>query len=383
MRRRPARSLAIGLLLALGVRLACGSGAPASVPAVGIGCRPGASRLGTLDVPLYLTAPAGDRPALFIVEKAGRHPDREGWRAAADAVPRPGRPGRRPAAASRACSASPSIPTTPPTAASWCTTPTSAGNTVIVDFPGVRRRSRPGRPGHEQVMLTAEQPFANHNGGQILFGPGGMLYIGLGDGGSGGDPQGRGQYRDRPARVYSATGRRSAGACYTVPPDNPFVGRADARPEVWSYGLRNPWRFTFDPATGDLYVADVGQNAWEEVDVAPAADGAGEGQLRLERHRRHALLRREPCDQSGADPSGAGVLARRGMFDHGRIRLPRALPFPPCRAIISTPTTAAGWVRSFRLSGWPGGRAAAVARARAGRARHQLRRRMPRASSTC
>jgi len=128
----------------------------------------------------------------------------------------------------------------------------------------------------EQAILTAQQPFENHNGGQIAFGPDGFLYIGLGDGGSGGDPQGRGQdLSDLLGSILRVDVQ--SGTSYTVPSDNPFVSRAGAAPEVWSYGLRNPWRFSFDRSTGDLYIGDVGQGAWEEVDVARAADGAGKG----------------------------------------------------------------------------------------------------------
>jgi glucose/arabinose dehydrogenase len=128
----------------------------------------------------------------------------------------------------------------------------------------------------EQVVLTAQQPFENHNGGQIAFGPDGFLYLGLGDGGSGGDPQGRGQdLSDLLGSILRVDVQGGSG--YTVPPDNPFVGRSGAAPEVWSYGLRNPWRFSFDRSTGDLYIADVGQSAWEEVDVAPAAEGGAKG----------------------------------------------------------------------------------------------------------
>jgi glucose/arabinose dehydrogenase len=103
-----------------------------------------------------------------------------------------------------------------------------------------------------------------------------MLYLGLGDGGSGGDPGGRGQsLADLLGDILRLD--VSSGTSYTVPPDNPFVGQTGPRPEVWSYGLRNPWRFSFDAATGDLYIGDVGQNVWEEVDVVAAAAGAGRG----------------------------------------------------------------------------------------------------------
>ena len=121
----------------------------------------------------------------------------------------------------------------------------------------------------ESIIIEAAQPYANHNGGQIIFGPDGLLYIGLGDGGSAGDPKGNGQdlstLLGSILRIdVSASG---AGGGYTVPVDNPFVGVQGARPEIWAYGLRNPWRFTFDRLTGELWAADVGQNALEEVDV--------------------------------------------------------------------------------------------------------------------
>ncbi|HEX4813479.1 MAG TPA: PQQ-dependent sugar dehydrogenase [Nonomuraea sp.] len=124
-------------------------------------------------------------------------------------------------------------------------------------------------------VLTVDQPFANHNGGQLAFGPDGHLYIALGDGGSAGDPQGNGQdlgtLLGKILRIDPRGGRP-----YAVPDDNPFAGRAGAKPEIWAYGLRNPWRFGFDRETGDLWIGDVGQNAWEEVDFQPAASGGGE-----------------------------------------------------------------------------------------------------------
>ena len=150
------------------------------------------------------------------------------------------------------------------------------GNTTVSGFRVAGDNPDRADPASEVILLTAEQPFDNHNGGQIVFGPDGMLYIGLGDGGSGGDPGGRGQgLTDLLGDILRID--VSGGTGYTVPPDNPFVGRTDARPELWSVGLRNPWRFSFDAATGDLYIADVGQNAFEEVDVVTAAQGAGRG----------------------------------------------------------------------------------------------------------
>jgi glucose/arabinose dehydrogenase len=119
-------------------------------------------------------------------------------------------------------------------------------------------------PASEQVLLTVEQPYSNHNGGNIAFGPDGLLYIGLGDGGSGGDPHGHAQNTQT---LLGALLRIDVcgHAGYDIPPDNPFA-QGGGRGEIYAYGLRNPWRWSFDRKTGDLWLADVGQGAWEEVD---------------------------------------------------------------------------------------------------------------------
>ncbi len=131
-------------------------------------------------------------------------------------------------------------------------------------------------PSSEEVLLVIDQPFSNHNGGQIAFGPDGFLYIGTGDGGSGGDPQGNAQ---NPSTLLGKMLRidvEGGATPYAIPPGNPFAGNAGSRGEIWAMGLRNPWRFSFDRGTGDLYIGDVGQGSFEEVDFQPASSAGGE-----------------------------------------------------------------------------------------------------------
>ncbi len=138
------------------------------------------------------------------------------------------------------------------------------GNTVIARFQ-VSTDPNVADPASEKVLLHINQPFPNHNGGETVFGPDGYLYLGLGDGGSQGDPYGNGQNTNvllgKILRIDV-----DHGDPYAIPPDNPFT-RGGGRREIWAYGLRNPWRFSFDTASDNLYIADVGQDTWEEVDV--------------------------------------------------------------------------------------------------------------------
>ncbi len=155
----------------------------------------------------------------------------------------------------------------------------------------------------EVILLEVEQPFANHNGGMLAFGPNdGYLYIALGDGGSGNDPNNNGQnlgtLLGKILRIDVDTGDP-----YGIPAENPFVGNTAARPEIWAYGLRNPWRFSFDRANGDLYIGDVGQSTREEIDFQPADSPGGENYGW--RNREGSICRpgEEVCDLPGAvDP---------------------------------------------------------------------------------
>ena len=177
------------------------------------------------------------------------------------------------------------------------------GNTVISGFQ-ISDDPDIAAPATERVVLKILQPYANHNGGMIAFGPDGDLYIGMGDGGSGGDPKGNGQ--DLAVRLgkllrIDVTGSETLGDPYAVPPDNPYVEVADAADEIWASGLRNPWRFSFDRATGDLWIGDVGQNAWEEIDRAGAVDGRGRGANYgwNPMEGRHCYPSGQPCELPG------------------------------------------------------------------------------------
>lgn len=133
-------------------------------------------------------------------------------------------------------------------------------------------------PESETVILEVEQPYSNHNGGQIAFGPDDFLYIALGDGGSGGDPRGHGQDRSTLLGTILRidVDHPSSGLAYGIPSDNPFTGNTQGyREEIFAFGLRNPWRFSFDPHTGDLWTGDVGQNRIEEVDLVKAGGNYG------------------------------------------------------------------------------------------------------------
>jgi glucose/arabinose dehydrogenase len=224
---------------------------------------------GGLSDPLYLTAPVGDG-RLFVVEQAGRIRIIKNGQLLQtpflDIAARVSSGGERGLL---------SVAFHPSYAANgffYVNFTDLSGNTRVERF------SRSGdpdiaAPASSKLILTVAQPFPNHNGGLNLFGPDGMLYIGLGDGGSAGDPQGNGQNRGALlGKILRIDVDR--GDPYAIPPDNPFVGQQGARGEVWAFGLRNPWRFAFDRSGGLLYIADVGQNRFEEVNVV-AANRAG------------------------------------------------------------------------------------------------------------
>ncbi len=149
------------------------------------------------------------------------------------------------------------------------------GHTVVARYTVSADDPDRADPASAAPLLYVQQPYANHNGGHMAFGPDGYLYVSLGDGGSGGDPDGNGQNL---ATLLGSILRLDVNVAdgYAIPADNPFVDREGAHPEIWAWGLRNVWRFSFDRATGDLYLADVGQNQWEEINFQPVSSAGGE-----------------------------------------------------------------------------------------------------------
>lgn len=172
-----------------------------------------------------------------------------------------------------------------------------SGDTVVARY-RVTANQDVADPGSEESLLRVTQPFANHNGGLILFGPDGFLYVGMGDGGSAGDPLNNAQSPSSLLGKMLRIDVESGTAPYGIPASNPFVTNAAFRPEIWALGLRNPWRFTFDPLSRDLYIADVGQDSFEEVNFQPAAGSGGENYGWRIMEGAHCF-NPNPCNQTG------------------------------------------------------------------------------------
>jgi glucose/arabinose dehydrogenase len=178
-----------------------------------------------------------------------------------------------------------------------------AGATAIARYRMLDGGAFQGDPASEKKLLEIPQPAANHNGGQLQFGPDGYLYIGMGDGGRADDPWGNAQ---NPAALLGKMLRidvvESESNGYRIPQNNPFFDQAKIRSEIWALGLRNPWRFSFDRATGDLYIADVGQNAFEEINFQPSFSTGGENYGWNILEGRHCPNQNRGCDSTGLIP---------------------------------------------------------------------------------
>lgn len=225
-----------------------------------------------LDSPLYVTQPVGD-PRLFVVEQTGRiRIVKDG--SLAD-KPFADLSGEISSGGERGLLSIAFHPKFAENGLLYADYTDRNGDTRVVEL-----HAAPGAAqvdARRRVVLKIKQPFENHNGGQLQFGPDGYLYIGMGDGGSGGDPQGNGQ---KPSSLLGKLLRidvdsRSSGKQYGVPKTNPFRARHGWRSEIYSLGLRNPWRFSFDSKRGDLWIGDVGQDQWEEVDHVGNGRGRG------------------------------------------------------------------------------------------------------------
>lgn len=203
----------------------------------------------------------------------------------------------------------------------------------------------------DRIIFTLSQPAASHNGGMIAFGPDGKLYIGFGDGGAAADrAQNPADLLGKLLRIDVSQGIAPQPA-YTIPPDNPFAS-ANPGAEIWSLGLRNPWRYSFDRQTGDLYIADVGQDTWEEVDVSTVAEGAGKAD-----NFGWNVMEGKHCYPAGtATCATAGKTLPRIEYDHsgGACSITggyvyRGAAIPPLQGTYFYGDFCAGFVRSFRL----------------------------------
>ncbi len=330
----------LGALALLGAA-ACAAARPGERPQErsGVTLRPVVSGLAA---PVYLTAPPGDA-RLFVVEQPGRiRVIRNGRllpRAFLDLTAKVGYGGER------GLLGLAFHPHYAENGRFYVDYTDRNGDTRVERYTAAPGADTADPSSAHQVLFVA-QPYANHNGGDVLFGPDGMLYVGMGDGGSGGDPHGNGQ------NLGTLLGKLlrldvDGGDPYAVPRDNPFAGRAGARGEIWAYGLRNPWRLAFDPADGLLYIADVGQDRWEEVDVAPArAAGLDYGWNRMEGMH---CFRPTACDRTGltlpvleyGHADGCAIIG--GFVYRGR-----AVPALAGRYVYSD--YCGGWLRSFRYA---------------------------------
>jgi glucose/arabinose dehydrogenase len=292
--------------------------------------------------PVYLTAPSGD-PRLFIVEQPGRiRIVRDGQlrqEPFLDIVSKVGSEGNEQGLLSVAFH-----PDYSSNGLFYVNYTDTEGDTRVERY-SASADADVADPGSAKLILGFDQPYGNHNGGHVLFGPYGMLYIATGDGGSGGDPQGNGQNRG------SLLGKIlridvDGGDPYAVPADNPFVGQAGVRPEIWAYGLRNPWRVAFDPESELLFVADVGQSTNEEISVVPADQGGiNFGWNTME--ARHCFPPNSSCSQTGLTlpvveyPRSDGISITGGYVYRGSA-------IPDLQGHYLYADYGRQWIRSFR-----------------------------------
>ena len=301
-------------------------------------------RIGTFRDPVYVTAPPGDRRRVFVVEQSGRIMLLLGGKR----VQRPflDLSGEITFGGEQGLLSMAFAPDYASSGRFYVDYTDRNGDTRIVEYRRSGRSPNVANRASRRVVLGIDQPYPNHNGGLVLFGPDGYLYIGMGDGGSAGDPENRAQNLDSLlGKILRIDPRAGSSGQYSSPPSNPFVGR-DGRDEIYAYGLRNPWRFSFDRRRGDLYIGDVGQNELEEIDFArrgaargATTAGAASRAAAATTPRAIARARRRRCSSTAAtagecsvtggvvvrDPRPAG--ARRPLSLRRLLRRPD--PQPP------------------------------------------------------
>jgi glucose/arabinose dehydrogenase len=345
--RRRARS--VGPILAAFLLLGCQDGGtepPPPPPPAPPGAAPALQRVAEgLSFPVFLTSPPGDA-RLFVVEKAGRIKIIKDAQILArpflDIVGEVSSGGERGLL---------SVAFHPDYASNgrfFVYFTNLDGDIRIVEY-DVSSDPDVAEPTAVRTILAVPHPdFSNHNGGLLLFGPDRKLYAGLGDGGSGGDPRDNGQNIDvllgKILRIDV-----DAGTPYAIPPDNPFASRTDARGEIWAFGVRNPWRYSFDRQTGDFYVADVGQTQFEEVDaVTGNPPGLNYGWSVME--GRHCFKPSSGCDQSGLTLPVVEYDHSQGCSVTGGY-VYRGAAVPDLRGLYFYSDFCTGFIRSFRFSG--------------------------------
>lgn len=221
-----------------------------------------------------------------------------------------------------------------------------AGDTRVERYRVSTDRNR-ADPASARLVIGIDQPAANHNGGLVAFGPDGRLYVGMGDGGGSGDPQEAGQ---DPTQLLGKMLRLdvNGAAPYTIPADNPYAGRTDRRPEIWALGLRNPWRFSWDRTDGRLYVADVGQNRLEEINVVDATQaGVNYGWDVMEGS--DCFEPRDGCDRAGLAVPALEYTHADGCSVTGGF-VYRGQDIAALRGHYFYADFCAGWIRSFRYT---------------------------------
>jgi glucose/arabinose dehydrogenase len=285
----------VGILLAAVALGACSASAPPPGPRGG-----GTVQLrlfaGRLDKPLYLTAAPGDTAREFVVEQPGKiriiQHDSLLSTPFLDITSQVGYDGDERGLLSVAFD--PNYATNGHFFVDYTDV---SGNIEVMRYT-VSANPNAGDPATADTVLEiGHSTYANHNGGLLLFGPDGFLYIGTGDGGSGGDPLHNGQ--DSTTLLGKILRVDVSSLPYTIPSSNPFASKAPARPEIWAYGMRNPWRFSFDRQTHDLYVGDVGQDTYEEVDFAASGDPGGHNYGWNVMEGMHCYPPGSSCDQTG------------------------------------------------------------------------------------